>query len=597
MSSVDIQARVRAFPVVGVPIPPSKLAEVTAARQAAANEAAAKKAKEDLAKKSGSWIAFGADLSFLTKPLLPPLLVLDKTLTVLEKILAILMPIMKLIELFISAFGSLSALVGAILAVVKTVVNQWAQDLAGSGVYTNFLVPPAFVKNPGGINIQKLSSGGFQGFLSRLSVSMNNRADPNRPQFSSDAPVGGMIILIDSESLDNFFMSLKQLNNLLGFLDGFPINLEPPPPSNIRTIYGNFISDEFPEGKNGIKLQWDAPPGFSGFTYYYKLSRSTIQGGELTQKEEIPEKLGGPNGFIRAVQLKLSTFLAKTRGENNTFEPTLGSPKETGESGWPMVTYYEYADPEFNGGSPTVIKANVVNGSAEYIDFDIPPFQNGKPVHLQYYYIIETGWPELDLWGPRSPEQTVPIEADCIEPNSVAVVQHGNGYLEYLRSGLGKGMGVWSSVQMRYVVPFLPLLIDLMNKLLSGLQGMVKTSTTAFSDFLKGLQEKIITYKQILEVLIAIVEQIKKILLGPSVAFLFVPPAAGGVNGFMNRVRSAEQPDDGFSGANGITAGLVFLFGGPSKDPFGNADTDSINEQAKNLEKSFSLIMKLLTGE
>lgn len=600
MANLDIKARVRAFPDVGIPVPPSKVAEINAARQAAANEESAKSSREKLQEKSGEWVEFDGGFDFITDPLVPSLEVLDKTMGVLQKIISVLQPVLKIVEIFISSFSSFSTLVTAILGVAKNLVNEWAQDLAGSGVYANFLVPPAFIKNPGGVNIQKLSTGGFQGFLSRLSVSLNNRADPNRPQFSSNASVGAFIILVDSESLDTFYSGMKQLHSLFGSIGGFSAYFEPPPPSNIRTTYGNFVSDEYPEGKNGVKLQWDAPPGFSGLSYYYRLSRSPIQGGAITQKEEIPEDLAGPNGFIRAVQERLSTFFSATKTKNNTFEPTLGSPQESEGGGWPLVTYYEYADPDFNGGSPAVIKADVVNGSAEYIDYDIPiegEDDDIRPKHLQYYYVIETGWPRLGEWGPRSAEQMVPIETDCINPGSVAVVQHGNGALERLSSGIGKGLGVWSSLQTRYVVPFLPLLIDLLNKMVTGLEGMSKNSNNAFRDFLQGLEDKISRYKQILEVLVAILNQLRKILLGPSISFLYVPPEEGGITKFMTRVRSAEQPDEGFSGPSGITAGMVFMFGAVSKDPFGNTNEDTINEQTKNLEKSFNLIMELLTGD
>jgi len=297
-TTVDVRARLRAIPFVTPPPPPALAAAAEEAAAEAASEASAKKAAEELKLKAGEWKEFDLNLDIFPTA---PITLLDKSIGVLQKILNIITPILKLVQLFLSSFVSFSMLVKALISGVKTVINQWLQDLLGSGVYMNILVPPTFLKGSGNFNYKRMATGGFEGFIGRLSVSMYNRADPNRPIFTPKASVGGFIILVDTESLDEFFTTMKALNNLFSFMDTFPLHMEAPPPVNVRTVYGNFVSNEYPEGRNGVQLKWDAPPGFGGLLSWYRISRSKSAGGILTTEHKIPEKLGGPDGFVRAV--------------------------------------------------------------------------------------------------------------------------------------------------------------------------------------------------------------------------------------------------------------------------------------------------------
>jgi len=593
VSTVDIRARLRAIPFVMPPPPPALAAAAKETAAEAASEASAQKAAAELQgrgrgpllptgrrthrpgrrpargrEKSGEWKKFSFNTDIFPEE---PIILLDKSIEVLQKVLDIITPILKLVQLFLSSFASFSMLVKALISGVKTVINQWLQDLLGSGVYMNILVPPTFVKGGGNFNYKRMATGGFNGFMGRLSVSMYNRADPNRPIFTPKASVGGFIILVDAESPDEFFTTLKALNNLFSFMDTFPLHMEFPPPVNVRTVYGKFVSKKYPKGRNGVQLKWDAPPGFGGLLSWYRISRSKSAGGILTKEHKIPDKLGGPDGFIRAVWKRIVTV------------------QMGGKAEWPEVITYAYNDKTFNGGQPKTVKANPINGGGTFIDYDIP---TGDDDPKQYYYVIESGFP--GMWGSRCSEISVPIEEEYISENSIAVIKHGNGSLEKLSPGIG-ALGFWSSIQMRHVIPFMPLLVDLLNKLMNSIEGMIKTSNDSFSSFLDGLVEKLNQYKQLIEILLAILEQMKKISLGPAVAFLYVPPETGGVNGFLSRVKSAKIPDGGFTGPNGITAGIVFLLGAAAKDPYNNSDEENLNKQAKALDKSFNLLMDLLT--
>jgi len=64
----------------------------------------------------------------------------------------------------------------------------------------------------------------------------------------------------------------------------------------------------------------------------------------------------------------------------------------------------------------------------------------------------------------------------------------------------------------------------------------------------------------------------------------------------MSRIRSAQQPSGGFTGPNGTTAGIVFMFGAAQKSPIGDTDEAAIKAQTEALQTSFNTIMSLLTG-
>lgn len=591
MATLNIKANIRAVPYVAPPAPPSRAEEAAAAADAALEASAIATATDNLQEKSGSWHSFSLG------NVIPeaPIVILDKTVSVLQKVMNILTPILKILQMLISAFASFSALLSALIDFVQIGVNKWAKDMMGAGAYMNVIVPPGLMKNfQGSIASGFMATGGFEGFMARLGVSLRNTADPNRPTFSEDAKVGGFVIIIDSESPASFFVSMKQLGNLFDFMNLLPINTDPPPPTNVRGLFGMYYSREKfkdePEGKLGIELKWDAPP-LKVSPMFYRISRSKIPGGEQVITNPLPTKLGGPDGFIHAVRVRLAAFFSKP--EPNA--PVDESAPKKGE--WPPVIEYKYKDPDFNGNSPKVVKANPVTGGGSFIDYDIP-MKGENPREYQYYYVIEAGFGTATdgIWGPKTPEITVPMPSGCIPPEMAAAVQHGNGKMEYVTVGLG-ALGSWSSISLKMVIPFMPLLIEMLNKLLNMLKGMLSTSSSAFIEFITALQEKIEYYMEIIIILSAIVTQVKNIKLDQSVSFLFVPVEEGGVSGFMSRMRQAEQPPGGFTGPNGMTAGIVFMFGAAQKSPIGESEKSVINAQTALLQTSFNMIMSLLTGD
>ena len=86
------------------------------------------------------------------------------------------------------------------------------------------------------LKINELGSGGFQNFLSTLGASFYNSADKNKPVFSDEAMITGFIILIDADTLDQFFTTMLTFSKMFNFMDLLPINIKPAAPKNIRGV-------------------------------------------------------------------------------------------------------------------------------------------------------------------------------------------------------------------------------------------------------------------------------------------------------------------------------------------------------------------------
>lgn len=608
MANFDFKARLMAVPYSPSGTQPGSPAAELA--QLVAEASGLEQAKAFLDKNAGKW----QQVSFFNPLPEGMIKTFDKAVKGLGKVMSILTKVMKILQLFISSFGSFAALISSLLSFIRRTVNSMAQDLATAGAYMNVLMPPSLNKNMSqNDNWKNLSAGGFAGFLGRLQVSLVNPYDKNRPIFDENGVVGGFIILVDATAPDEFFKTIKQLGDLFDFMDLFPFNTSVPPPENIQSypVYQETVTEDIAGQtveKYGIRLKWDSPPGVPFAGGFFRVSRSTIPGGRLTFVKDIPTKLGGKDGFLHALKVRLSTLVSGLRAKRKG----ITSKRDPGD--WPLKPVYKYDDPEFNPkhkttsteyteideepisvtmGSPVIVKSNPITGGGEYVDQDIPVDTSGDPKFKEYHYIVESGWP--GFWGPPSSDIMVPVEKKCIDPMSTAVVEHPRGYTEFISAGWG-GLGQWSSLQIGRSIPLLPNMIEMMNKLLATLEGMVKNSSDSFTDFLNGLEEKIQKYMQIIDIMTAIVTKMKELVLGPSAAFLYIPPKSGGVAGFMDRIRNAKQPKNGFSGVDGMTAGVVFAFGGSLFTVNGEENEALIEVQAKAIEKAFGIMVKLLTG-
>ena len=531
-----------------------------------------------MADKKENWQLYGLDISGITQVVDPILSVLDKGLSTLNAAMKTLTGVLKILQLYITAFGSLSSVMATFVDYGKNTIKKLGQDLENTGVYLNVFVPPAFMTDQAdNINYTKLASGGFEEFLQTLKVSLNSTTDPNVPKFSEQASVGGMVVVVDAETLDSFFRGVKFLQDNLKFTDLIPMNTKPSPPKGLKSAAGYFVQ---PDGtpKFGIQLTWDAP-AVRGFLNY-KIFRSQIPGGQTETTNPIPNKLFG--------------------AANHEEEGLLsGLPSKIQTGKWPEVTQLVYKEdkttdlaPLFNKdtGNPVVLFANPINGSGKYIDYDVNLKES-----CQYYYVIQSGWSTVNIWSENSAElQATSFPKNCISPTMTGAALHKGGGIHLI--SVGERLGQWSSIKVAQIVPFVPLIIDSINSLLTSLGGSLKTNSKSFLDFLNGIKAKFQKYQSYISSLTEFIVALENIFTGlPEIGILTLPAKAGGTANFITRLTNATRPAKGFTGPNGITAGIVFVYGNYRVSTDALGQKVDFGQQVVALDKTFAAIASLIT--
>jgi hypothetical protein len=487
---------------------------------------------------------------------------MDKGLSKILTIIEALMSVIKLLQMFISAFGSLMGAINAFISLVQGQIKKIGNSLGQAGIFVNILVPPAFIKS---FSLTNLTTGGFDGFLQRLKVSLYNDADKNRPVFKDNGVVGGLILAADTETLDDFFKAMDFISGLFSFSDLFPFNISPPPPRNVRSYTGYFKQIDGKTLKYGIKLQWDAPPIQA--LWSYRITRSRIDGGKWSEKTVIPKKLLGPKG--KEEQGLLTAMMMRLFGDK----------KE-----WPKEIVREYED----ALQDNIVPANGINGGGMYMDYSID-----KSKEATYYYVIESGFPPL-LWGPRSPQIIVQsIPTNCVNNNKYGVIVNKNNQVEFVSKGVG-ALGQWSSIKVDIILPFLPTVVTFVDNFLESLKGGLKSNTKAFVDFLKGIVEKFKVYVAMLEAVVTMITALENFFSSaPKIMALNVPPSSGGTDNFVKRVMEAKKPSN-TSGKGGMTVGVCMVYGASWNNPLSGFNSPAIDAQMKTIGKAFELIMKIL---
>jgi hypothetical protein len=520
---------------------------------------------------------------------------MESAFKALDKIATLLSKILKILELFNSSFNSFSKLFVSVINFAQNKIDEMSQSLT-AGVYANVIAPPALLrKSAGDINSRNQLRGGFQGFISRFESSLHNTKDDNRPTFSINAYVGGLVIVVDTESIDRVWTGLQQLAAMFDFMKLFPINLSPPPPTNLRGYCGYFLDPaelEKPRAerdlnnkKFGVQIEWDNSFVSSAYNVY----RSRFTGGEAVEVPYGPSTLTddpetGEPGLLTVVADSFSAMKS-------------GRPVIT-----PMKTEYVYADPDFNDKKPVKVAAPLTfSPTLKYTDTDIKTepvtgqedityaYIEEDGVHVpitNYYYMIRATGITTIKEGPNSQELNVAIKTCNDNYNIADVIAHPQGRFEFLAVGAGK-LNNWSSIQISAMVPWYIEIIDMLSGFLASLGGTVTDASDAFSDFLDHMISRIRMYGDILSLITWTIEQFKTFIFGPSLALLNLPPVKGGMPVFVERVKQAEVPEgsQGFSGPNGITVGIVLVYGASG------AQIGSIMA----LAQAFELIVSLLT--
>jgi hypothetical protein len=530
----------------------------------------------------------------------------------MDKVMTIVNPILSIIELVLNCFSSIAKLLAGLIGQIQTMVNKIVGQGVGAGVYLNLLVPPALLKEAGGdTNLAHLNSGGFQAFLSRLQAACVDPTDPSRPTFGKEGVVGGLIIIADSESYDEFFLAVKQLASLFDFMKIFGIETSPPAPANLRAYPGMYKKNGVYE--YGVVLKWDAPPGF---VFSYSLSCSLNRGGLLKPAVPItPTSLIGEDGLFP---------LVKNMFTQQNFK-------------WPTRDEYVYDAL----GTPVVVFPDLVNGGGSYYmslaQFTDPPAKAGgyptkkatAPQQLFFVVqsIVNTGLIIVD--SPKSNEVAFTLKTCDDSATTVDIVEHADGSFETLAPGMAR-LGRWSTVSASVMIPQVTEIVDVMNKFLDQLRGGLTDASDSFSSFIDEIKNKITMYTDMVDALTKVIEQLKSFSLGPSTALLFVPPEKGGTNGFIQRVKDAtiplrtvkvpvydangqplkdpvtgamvtEDKQIGFSGPKGMTAGIVLMYGigGTADNADAIANKNAAVQAAEKAafevtDKTFKAILKLL---
>jgi hypothetical protein len=536
--------------------------------------------------------------------------VLDHQLGQLNALVATLDKVLQIVSLFINGFSSFSKLIESGLNLVETTIDNFISEDLTVGVFLNALAPPAFLsKNPNDPDALQKSRGGFDGFITRLQGSLSNTRDKNRPTFKQADSVGGWVILLDNESLDEIWKGLNQLAGLFDFMQNMGILLSPPPPANFKGFCGFFQPTGSTEKKFGVQLEWDQNYTSSAFL----ISRTNIPGGTQQFVEYVPttlldNKQTGEPGLITISKDWIASIFApartppltkaqieadaKTNGLNYAVGPAIPLPEK-------LETVYQ--DQSFNNGSPVLVKAGF-SPTLQYIDTfftvgsdNVPTIKdnNGNliPISEMYYVIQSCDETGKALKGPFSKELVVTIKTCNDAYNTSDVIFHPNARYELLAAGVG-GLNTWTSIQMSAMAPWIIELTDMLKGLISSIKGMVTSADDSFADFLNLIQAKVQTFVGIVNVITFMLKGLKSLVLTSSVSFLEIPPATGGMDVFVNRIKNAKLPagQPPFSGPNGVSIGFVVVYGVSGFLPGGQAIVN-------NLFKAFHFIVSLFTKD
>jgi len=451
--------------------------------------------------------------------------------------------------LFMTSLDSISSIMSTLVKLTLKTLEDLAAEGLKYGVSLNFVAPPAlFKKNSYSLeNIQKLR-GGFPSFIGRLQNSLDDPSDTNRPTFKDSDFVGGWVILIDTEKIDELWSSLMQLRAFFKELNKFDLNLTPPPPNNLRGACSMFdttkktLLGDITIRKFGVQLEWDNNYMCSA----YKISRGINPQGSISLEDYIPVTLMGDSeiddpGLFPTGWKMLGQLIS-------------GQPVEI-----PKKAMTVYKDPLFEKNGPVLVP-NTLSKTLKYIDYALPESFTDR--YRQVYYVIQSCSEGGAGPGPNSKILTVTIKRCNDMYNLANVVEQPNGSFEILSWGTG-GIGAWTSIQLDVLFPWLKDLVDMITNLIGSLSAMTGKASDSLKKFIEGIQKRVNTILGIIRVLTYILIQLKTFVLSPSILLLKLGPKQGGVNNFVQRIQNAKLPPDdpGFSGANGITVGLVALYG------------------------------------
>ena len=157
------------------------------------------------------------------------------------------------------------------LQIAVAAIEQILNDLDQAGVYSLLVLPEA-----GADNSYSNVKGGIDNFLNTVVLSLEDVNDPNRPQFSSNANVGGFVLVADSGNIATVMEAILSLLKLFGI--NKKLSLPAPNPVTVKMHRGGVpilrLLDSFDPNPE-VMIQWQ---GFGGITEW-QVERSRYPNG------------------------------------------------------------------------------------------------------------------------------------------------------------------------------------------------------------------------------------------------------------------------------------------------------------------------------
>lgn len=539
----------------------------------------------------------------------------------LNKISGLLVAVLKLSEVFTNDFRSLTNLLKVLVNKVLAEITAFLKDIDNTGAYALTILPELNEQNVGYFP----PGGGFNGFKQKVTSALFNTKDPNRPEFSDSANVGGFVIILTADTTDPTALSdlIENLRVLGNFFKGFSGSAQPASPVNVRAIPGFYaeplievsggfiqtavasVVNPIPSAfdirrKIGIKIIWEDNPDLSIFnlkqrTTKYYVFRSTTREGTVLGKDGKPLGKDGQPANLNDAKLVEGKFI-KVFGNEGYTEKDL-----------------------FNNGKAKVIFNRPLDNVNEIIDFDV---LEGK----EYFYVVVPAFGDMDesfldsldrsgfftgKFGLPSP--VISAKADsCIPDRTLNWVEYPGGKFISAREGDGP---FWQSITVKSLLgPQTDKVIKSLTDMVNILGASVENSNSSLQDFQRSFKRRIQNYLRIIKKLDRLIGIIEGYKLRGAQSALILPLSFkdGGIKTFSNRFNSAKVPAklQKLNPITGIAAGVVVLFGrvGSANDAIRNFNNkneyqfiqDPFSNTSKQAEEvnnnAIDLIMKFFTG-
>lgn len=440
-------------------------------------------------------------------------------------------------------------------------LDELAVSISSTGIYILPVLPSSSPFTP-----DEKAGGGFNEFKAKVSSSLINKKDPNRPIFYEGDFIGGIVIALTAgTNLGDLIEDMLLLSKLVS---GVENQGQMPPVVGLTATPGLYyktdgkatsltgtLSDylsaiggqKFP----GIRLSWSSPSiipvtAIAGYHIY----RSKDKTGVVSNKDK---SKGVPNAVAN-----------------------------------PGVSSKEYADPTFNKGAPLFVKCTEIKMS--YVDFDVVDGQT-------YYYRV------VPLVKAQNGEYTegfavsgfVSAVANSCIPSEVLrdAYKTPDGLLKVAPSG---GPPYWSNITLRGLLgESMDHLLGSIHGIADRLKGVMVSGSVHFNDMMDLLSAWVAKIKEILDKLKEVLESLQALQFSASAMYLKIPSEYGGISGFKNRFNSATMSSS-LQKANdsdlcSVYAGLVLLVGWPTDDSIEKLSNLTSEEYEKvkkagNLEKT-----------